>query len=116
MNGYNYNYKTEDFPDEQFDSTAQVGFIAQELQEVLPEVVSEGSTGYLAVDYAKVTPVLLMAIKEQQAIIETQNAEIESLKAEASTSSAATNQRLEELEAKLNLLLNQNANVGMVQE
>jgi hypothetical protein len=113
FNGYNYNYRTEEFPEQHFDSTVQVGFIAQELQEVLPQVVSEGSTGYLAVDYAKVTPVLLMAIKEQQAIIEelktknnTQNAEIESLKAEASNSSAATNQRLEDLEAKINALLN----------
>lgn len=108
FNGYNYNYKTEEFPDMHFDSTAQVGFIAQELQEVLPEVVSEGNTGYLAVDYSKVTPLLLMAIKEQQAIIEAQKKEIIELKAEASTAtstSEANAEKLAELQAQMNTLM-----------
>ena len=108
FNGYNYNYRTEEFPEQHFDSTAQVGFIAQELKEVLPQVVSEGSTGYLAVDYAKVTPLLLMAIKEQQAIIESQKAEIESLKAEASNATSSSEENaseIEKLKAQLNALL-----------
>lgn len=41
-----------------------VGVIAQELQEVLPEAVAEREDGYLAVQYDKIIPLLLAAIKE----------------------------------------------------
>jgi len=40
------------------------GFIAQEIQETLPEVVSETLNGNLTVDYTKVIPILTEAIKE----------------------------------------------------
>lgn len=41
-----------------------IGVIAQEIQEVYPELVSQGKDGFLRVDYAKLTAVLLQAIKE----------------------------------------------------
>lgn len=44
-----------------------VGVIAQELREVLPELVCEGSDGKLSVAYSKLTAVLIEAIKEQDA-------------------------------------------------
>jgi uncharacterized small protein (DUF1192 family) len=96
FNGYTYNFKVKEFPDHKFDSTAQVGFIAQE-----PQVVQKNESGYLSVDYAKVTPLLLMAIKEQQAEIAIQKSEIETLKAQASNST----QKLTDLESKMNAML-----------
>lgn len=48
-----------------------VGLIAQEIQEVLPEAVIERDNGYLAVDYHKVIPLLVQSIKELSARIET---------------------------------------------
>ncbi|MCP3023258.1 tail fiber domain-containing protein [Cupriavidus basilensis] len=42
-----------------------VGVIAQELQDVLPELVFEGTDGNLSVAYANLTAVLIEAIKEQ---------------------------------------------------
>lgn len=42
------------------------GFIAQEVQKVIPEMVIERDNGYLALDYNKVAPLLVEAIKEQQ--------------------------------------------------
>ena len=46
-----------------------VGFIAQEVQAVLPEVVDTDTNGHLGVRYAEVTSLLVAAIKEQQALI-----------------------------------------------
>ncbi|MFC2129542.1 tail fiber domain-containing protein [Bacteroidota bacterium] len=71
----------------------QIGFIAQEVQEVLPELVLEDSRGFLSVDYSKMSVVLLQAVKEQQSEIDRKNAEIKDLKT-----------RLEKIEAYLNLL------------
>tara|TARA_B110000971_G_C19976686_1_gene485301 strand:- start:75 stop:734 length:660 start_codon:yes stop_codon:yes gene_type:complete len=46
-----------------------VGFVAQQIQKVLPEVVSEDNNGYLGVNYSGVTAVLVEAIREQSSII-----------------------------------------------
>ncbi|MNJ83720.1 hypothetical protein D3C87_11420 [compost metagenome] len=48
----------------------QIGFIAQEVEKVLPEVVKETSLGYKALEYHTLTALLVNAIQEQQAKIE----------------------------------------------
>ncbi len=70
LNGFYHHWRTEDFPTWKFPEKQVIGFKAQEVQQVLPEVVHTMEDGYLAVDYAKVVPVLVEAIKEQQRIIE----------------------------------------------
>ena len=47
----------------------QVGVIAQQVEKVLPEVVSEDKDSYLSVDYSKLVPLLFGAINEQSSII-----------------------------------------------
>ena len=47
-----------------------VGVIAQEVQEVLPEVVAERADGTLAVRYEKMVALLIEAVKDQQAQID----------------------------------------------
>ncbi|HEV8538739.1 MAG TPA: tail fiber domain-containing protein [Bacteroidota bacterium] len=47
-----------------------IGFIAQEVEEVLPDIVSTDRAGYKSLDYGKITPLLVEAIKQQQKEIE----------------------------------------------
>ena len=47
-----------------------VGVIAQEIEEVLPEVVTTRDSGYKAVKYEKIVPLLIEAIKELKQEIE----------------------------------------------
>ena len=60
----------------------QVGLSAQEVEAVLPEIVTDAAigNGYKTVDYAKVVPLLVEAIKEQQLQIEELTIELKSLK------------------------------------
>jgi hypothetical protein len=48
----------------------QVGLIAQDVQKVLPESISENNDGHLGIRYTEVIPLLVASIKEQQALIE----------------------------------------------
>ena len=46
-----------------------IGVIAQDIQKILPEVVSEDKNGYLGVNYSGIVPVLIEAVREQNSII-----------------------------------------------
>jgi hypothetical protein len=59
-----------------------IGFIAQDVEKVVPEVVVTGIyDGYKSVDYPRLVPVLVQAIQEQQAQIDELKAEVDALKA-----------------------------------
>ena len=62
-----------------------IGFIAQEVEKVIPEIVSTShdSLGYKSVDYVKLVPVLVKSIQDQQQVIEKQLKELKTLKATA---------------------------------
>jgi len=47
----------------------RVGVIAQQVEKVLPEVVSQDNNGYLNVDYGGLVPLLIETIKEHKNII-----------------------------------------------
>lgn len=66
LRGVEFDWRREEFPEHGFSDARQIGFIAQEVKEVVPEIVVEGSDGYLSVDYAKLTPLLVEAIQTQE--------------------------------------------------
>lgn len=59
-----------------------MGFIAQEAKDIIPEVVSTDQEGYYSMRTASITGVLVEAVKEQQKQIEGQRAQLEGQKQE----------------------------------
>jgi hypothetical protein len=59
--------------------TPKIGVLAQEVQAVFPELVTEGGDGILSVNYQGLVPVLINAINEQElkiAALEAQNEQL----------------------------------------
>ena len=54
------------------DGKQRIGVLAQEIQEVFPELVTEDGNEMLAVNYQGLVPVLINALKEQDKIIKSQ--------------------------------------------
>jgi hypothetical protein len=98
-----YNWKN---PDE-YGKQREVGFIAQEVNKVIPEVAStfkkEDGQEYNTVNYSRMVAVLTKAIQEQQAIIETQSKRISELEAKQKASAS-----LEERLAKIEKFIEEN--------
>ncbi|MEO0895925.1 MAG: tail fiber domain-containing protein [Bacteroidota bacterium] len=95
-----YSYRTDDFPDMNLPTGKRTGFIAQDIQKFMPELVKASTAPaateeelqrgasqtedvhYQAVDYAGMVPYLTKAIQEQQAIIEALKDQMKDMQAE----------------------------------
>jgi len=65
---------------QQYGDFREVGFIAQEVQPIVPEVIRENPDKTLSLDYAKLVAVLTSAIQELNAKVETLQSEVNALK------------------------------------
>ena len=72
LRGVEFTWKKDDKP--------SLGLIAQEVEEVLPELVNTGENGIKSVQYGNLVALLIEAIKEQNLEIETLKAEMASQK------------------------------------
>lgn len=100
VTAYAYKYKTEDFPDRHFNGDTDLGFLAQDVERVLPELVYEDAEGYKAVAYGRFAPVLAAAVSglaAQNAALEARVADLEARLAAL----ARVDERLAALEAAL---------------
>ena len=68
LQGVSYDWKS--------DGTADIGFLAQEVEKIVPQAVYGTEDGDYGLDYGSLTAVLAEAIKEQQAQIEDLKAEL----------------------------------------
>ncbi|MFH1645935.1 MAG: tail fiber domain-containing protein, partial [Candidatus Omnitrophota bacterium] len=76
-------YKWNDFYKEKFeviDETPKFGFVAQDVQKVIPEFITEDKEGYLWYNPSGFEAILTAAIQEQQKQIEELKQQIKSLK------------------------------------
>lgn len=100
LNGVYFNWRADEFEHKGFDpDKRQLGFIAQEVEKVIPELVENDESGYKAVNYSNITALLVEGIKEQQKLIDQlmekdvrSKEEIDHLKAEIETIKSILNQ------------------------
>jgi hypothetical protein len=93
LSGYRYDWKSG------VDRSRQVGVIAQEVQKVFPEVVTEGEDGILSVAYDKLVAPIIEAIKSLNTRTRATDERVSRLEAE----NAALKARLERLEKTMGL-------------
>lgn len=77
LQGVHYEW-ADDTTDVTLDDERHVGFLAQDVERVLPEAVDEDGDGWKGTVDDAFTPVLVEAIKEQQAVIDEQTDRVES--------------------------------------
>ncbi len=96
-----YTYNTERYPNMGLRRGLEYGFVAQEIQAILPEITARktfltNATGkrlphqpasleseeFVVIDYTRLIPILTQAIKEQQIAIDALEAEVERLREE----------------------------------
>jgi hypothetical protein len=102
LRGVTFDWNRDAWPEKHFREGRQVGFIAQEVEQVLPELVSTNAQGYKSVAYVNVVPVLVEAMKAQNHRVEAlanENAELKTRNATIESRLAALEAALAELKA-----------------
>ncbi|MDD4151270.1 MAG: tail fiber domain-containing protein [Candidatus Gracilibacteria bacterium] len=64
LRGVEFKRKSDEYKNKGFDDKTHVGFIAQEVEKVYPEIVNTDKEGYKSVEYANITSILVEAVKE----------------------------------------------------
>lgn len=88
LNGVTYEYRADEFPSMNFASGRQMGFIAQEAEKVVPEVVVTNNDGYKGMAYQNLTALLVEAMKEQQQTINMLKQRVAKLEAQLGSAAA----------------------------
>jgi hypothetical protein len=66
LQGIYYNWNKKKIGPDAYTPARQIGFSAQQVEQYFPEIVQTDSKGYKAIDYSRLTPMLVEAMKEQQ--------------------------------------------------
>ena len=117
LNGVHYDYKqfkTDSLSDDKKKelndfSNNRIGFLAQDLKEIFPELVHYNSkTGYYSVDYIGMIPVLVEALKELQLQVDSMKNTVNK-KSSGSLKSAEISTNVESSNIANQAILQQNA-------
>ena len=65
LQGVSYDWNRAAYPERGFSSRPQIGVIAQQVEQVLPELVDTDAQGYKSVNYIGLVPVLIEGMKQQ---------------------------------------------------
>ncbi len=64
LRGVTYDWKRDEFPEQQFPDRHQLGVIAQEVEAQFPQAVNTDKSGYKSVNYPALVAPLIEAVKE----------------------------------------------------
>jgi hypothetical protein len=103
LRGVEFEWKKDESRNTDPEEGTQIGFIAQEVESIVPEIVRSDAEGYKFVAYANVGALLIEAIKEQQKIIEGQTEELR-LTQERIDQLQVAKSELEDIKAKMTRL------------
>ncbi len=73
LRGYDFSWKS--------DGRRDIGIIAQEVEQVFPNIVHTDAKGIKSVEYSNLVAPMIEAMREQQAEINVLKAEIKNMKA-----------------------------------
>ena len=82
LQGVTFDWRRKEFPAMRFAAGKQIGFIAQDVEKVLPQIVSTDNKGYKNISYESVIPVLAEAVKELKAENDNHAADIDAIRAD----------------------------------
>lgn len=82
LQGVTFDWRRKEFPDMHFDDKRHIGFIAQDVEKVLPDIVSTDNKGFKNVSYESVIPLLAEAMKQLKSLFDGDHSEIARLKAD----------------------------------
>jgi len=92
-----YFWRADEFPDRHFGNAQAAGLIAQDVEQVLPELVETDKDGFKAVNYSKLPLFTIQAVKELKA----ENDALKQREREHDAELELVKQRLAELERRL---------------
>ncbi len=101
LRGVSYDWDKAKFPQQNFGQDNQMGFIAQEIEQIFPQLVMTAPDGYKAVNYTGVIPVLVEAVKTLNARTVIQQKRYESEVSRLSNENIQLKARLDAIEAAL---------------
>jgi trimeric autotransporter adhesin len=102
LRGVNFEWN-----DQSVEPGRRMGFIAQEAEKIIPEVVNTKGD-YFSMQYAPITALLVEAIKEQQKIISAQNTKMDNLEKDNEMLNSKIESLAKELEQLKQIVSNQN--------
>ena len=104
-----YFNKCDDYPEKKFDTARQIGWIADDMALVVPEVVSEDLQGYKQIAYSRVGPLLGEAIKELKQESDMQYSEVSDKVSDETEEVIYLSRMVDEMQSSAKQLADENA-------
>ena len=102
-----YSWRKEEYPERNFDDRVQLGFIAQEIEKILPEVVDTDTNGWKSVQYTQIVALLVEASKSLSKKYDAKTMELQQVSRkvnELEKTSIQLESKIKELELRLESL------------
>jgi hypothetical protein len=79
LRGVSFDWRKKEYPSMNFDRLHDIGVIAQEVETVFPEAVTNGSDGFKTVAYAKLVAPLIQSTKELYGLCQASQSQMDRL-------------------------------------